>query len=247
MAKEIQAVAHLHSEWSYDARLSLTELASIFADRGARVLLMTEHDRGFTARRWREYRDACAAASSEKILLVPGIEYSDGENRVHVLVWGVSDFLGEGLPTTEMLSEAGSANGVAVLAHPSRKQAWQCFQPEWSTQLLGIEIWNRKYDGWAPGPDAPQLLRKAGAVPFAGLDFHTERQIFPLTMALEIEGECSEGTVLNCLRSRGCSPRAFGAPLEQYILGPAMPVLRMAERTRRAAARIARRTGVLSR
>lgn len=244
---EVQAVSHVHSDWSYDARIPLATLASVFAGRGARVLLMTEHDRGFTEGRWSEYREACSVASSEKILLVPGIEYSDRENRVHVLVWGVSKFLGQGLPTTEMLRRAKGANGIAVLAHPSRKQVWQSFQPEWAEHLLGIEIWNRKYDGWAPGAEAQQLLRKTNLIPFAGLDFHTERQLFPLTMLLDVEGAISEESVLDCLRSRRCSPRAFGAPLEQRILGSALPVLRMAERTRRAAARIARRTGVLSR
>ena len=50
-----------------------------------------------------DYRGACAQASSDKILVVPGIEYSDPANRVHVLVWGKIPFPGEGLPTDEML------------------------------------------------------------------------------------------------------------------------------------------------
>ena len=68
--------------------------------------MMTEHDRGFSATRLAEYRDACMRASNSEILIVPGIEYSDAANQVHVLVWGKIPFLGENLPTGEMLEAA---------------------------------------------------------------------------------------------------------------------------------------------
>jgi hypothetical protein len=207
--------------------------------------MMTEHDRGFTAGRLDEYRRACAQASSDKILVVPGIEYSDAANRVHVLVWGPVPFLGEGLPTSEMLEAVKAAQGVAVLAHPSRKNAWQCFAPQWAGRLLGIEVWNRKYDGWAPSETAPELMAQADAIPFVGLDFHTQRQSFPLAMALDIEARITEDTVLDCLHARRCAARAFGAPLGRDLFRKALTVMRMAERSRRTAARIARKTGVL--
>ncbi len=242
---EVLAVCHVHSEWSYDGSWSLEELSAKFSQRGCRVLMMTEHDRGFSPARLDEYRNACAQASSDKILVVPGIEYSDADNRVHVLVWGPVPFLGENLPTSEMLDGVKAANGVAVLAHPSRKSAWQCFAPQWADKLLGIEVWNRKYDGWAPSETAPALMPQAEAVPFVGLDFHTQRQSFPLAMALDLEASATEETVLECLRARRCSPRAFGAPLGRDLFIKALPALRMAERGRRTAASIARKTGVL--
>jgi hypothetical protein len=242
---EVLAVCHVHSSWSYDGSWSLEELSTKFGQRGCRVLMMTEHDRGFTAARLEEYRRACTQASSEKVLVVPGIEYSDAANRVHVLVWGPVPFLGENLSTSEMLDGVKAANGVAVLAHPSRKNAWQSFTPQWADKLLGIEVWNRKYDGWAPSETAPALMPQADAVPFVGLDFHTQRQSFPLAMALDMVGSVTEETVLECLRSRSCAPRAFGAPLSRDLFRKALPALRMAERSRRTAASIARKTGVL--
>lgn len=242
---EVLAVCHVHSGWSYDGSWSLKALSAKFSQRGCRVLMMTEHDRGFTAGRLDEYRRACAEASSDKILVVPGIEYSDAANRVHVLAWGPVPFLGEGVPTSEMLEAVKAAHGVAVLAHPSRKNAWQCFTPQWADRLLGIEVWNRKYDGWAPSETAPTLMSQADAIPFVGLDFHTQRQSFPLAMALDMETRITEDTVLDCLRARRCAARAFGAPLGRDLLGKALPALRMAERSRRTAASIARKTGVL--
>src|SRR4029077_10598325 len=97
MASEVLAACHVHSTWSYDGSWQLEALSAKFAQRGCRVLMMTEHDRGFTASRLTQYRGACEKASSDKILVMPGIEYSDAANRVHVLVWGSVPFLGEGL------------------------------------------------------------------------------------------------------------------------------------------------------
>src|ERR1700676_673824 len=163
---DILAVCHVHAEWSYNGSWSLQDLGQEFHRRGFRIVMMTEHDRGFTPTRFAEYRKACAQASSERILVVPGIEYSDAANRVHVLVWGPVPFLGEGMPTGEILEAVHSAGGVAVLAHPSRRDAWKSFEPCWAKLLLGIEIWNRKYDGWASSQTAPALLKTAGAIPF---------------------------------------------------------------------------------
>ena len=239
---EVLAVCHAHSDWSYDGTWTLEELSGKFRGHGCRVLMMTEHDRGFSATRLEEYRAACVKASSSDMLVVPGIEYSDPDNRVHVLVWGPVPFLGESLPTGEMLESVRAANGVAVLAHPSRKKAWESFEPYWAERLLGIEVWNRKYDGWAPSETSPALLDRSSAVPFAGLDFHTQRQSFPLFMELDIQNDVTEETVLDCLRSRRCSPRAFGTLLDRNLFRAALPALKIAERSRRTAASIARRS-----
>jgi hypothetical protein len=246
---EILAACHVHSAWSYDGSWSLEDLSARFNRRGCRVLMMTEHDRGFSAARFLEYRKACAQASTDEILVVPGLEYSDAANRVHVLVWGDVPFLGEGLPTGKMLAAVKATGGIAVLAHPSRKKAWQCFEPDWADLLLGIEAWNRKYDGWAPSETSSALLKAAGAVPFVGLDFHSQRQLFPLVMALDMGKDkgVSEDAVVECFRARRCAARAFGSPLSEDIFRTALPALRMAERSRRTVASIARRSGVLAR
>ena len=244
---EVLAVSHVHSTWSYDGSWSLEALAAKFGLRGCRVLMMTEHDRGFSASRLEEYRAACAQASSDEILVLPGIEYSDADNRVHVLVWGNIPFLGENLPTGAMLEAVKAANGLAVLAHPSRKDAFRSFEPSWAGRLLGIEVWNRKYDGWAPSKTAPALLDKAGAIPFVGLDFHTIRQSFPLAMTLEIVSNITEESVLDCLRSRRCSPLAFGRALSQSMIRDGSPVLSLAERGRKTLASAAKRSRLFPR
>jgi len=244
---EALATCHAHSEWSYDGSWSLKDLRDKFSQRGSRILLMTEHDRGFTPQRYAEFRQACTEVSSSQILVVPGMEYSDADNRVHVLVWGVP-FLGEGLPTSEMLEAVRVANGVAVLAHPSRKNVYMDFDPYWADRLLGIEAWNRKYDGWAPSKTAPALLQSGNSIPFVGLDFHTDRQSFPLAMALDLPSSTiTEGTVLDCLRARKCSARAFGVPLGHNLLRTALPALGFAERGRREVASVVKQAKAQSR
>jgi hypothetical protein len=233
----IKAACHIHSEWSYDGKWSLPKLAAQFGRHGYRVLLMTEHDRGFTQARLLEYREACAQASSETVLIVPGIEYSDADNTVHTLVWGLVSFFGEALPTIELLQRVNAAKGAAVFAHPSRKEAWKKFDPQWSSKLLGVEIWNRKTDGWAPSQTAVPLIHGTSLLPFVGMDFHTQRQFFPLATELEIQSPTTETSVLECLKSRRCRATALNMSLNEFQpQGWRRSGLRAAEYGRRAAA-----------
>jgi hypothetical protein len=232
----VAAACHVHSEWSYDATWSLFKLASEFGRNGFRVVMLTEHDRGFCETRRLMHRDACAKASTESVLLVPGIEYSDPDNVIHILVWGPVPFLGEGRPTLEMLKAVKDHGGVAVMAHPSRRSAWQRFDPVWCNYLLGMEIWNRKTDGWAPSSDAQRLIAGTALMPFVCLDFHAQNQMFPLSMALDIGGEIDESSVLNSFRARACKPVAFSEPVYDVLNGWQGMALKPAEKLRRTSA-----------
>jgi hypothetical protein len=78
------------------------------------------------------------------------------------------------------------------------------------------------------------------------LDFHEGRQFFPLTMDLQIHGDVTEGQVLDALRLRRASPRAFGLPVGMFTRGPLGVLTRLAESARRpmaAALRPLRRRG----
>ena len=236
----IKVACHVHSEWSYDAKWPLADIAKAFRKRGYRVVMTTEHDLGFTEKRRQEHHQACADASSESLLVVPGIEYSDTKNLAHVLVWGNVPFLGEGLPTTELLQKVQDAGGLAVLAHPSRKEAWKVFDPDWVSYLLGIEYWNRKTDGWAPSPDAPALLNDSGLKRFVGLDFHNHRQFFPLAMMMDTDGPVSEASILAGLKASRCQPSAFGLSVSASSMQSLISVLRTAEFFRRRLALLRR-------
>ncbi|MEY2486522.1 MAG: hypothetical protein QOH39_2170 [Verrucomicrobiota bacterium] len=212
-----------------------------FADRGYDAVLITEHDQGFDERRRMEHRDACRRASTERMLLVPGLEYSDHSNTIHLLVFGDVPFIGCGVQSEEVLNAAQQQGGVAIFAHPSRKNAWQLFNPAWNDKVVGIEAWNRKTDGWAPSKDAWSLLRMTGALPFVGMDFHDSRQFFPLTMLLDVESLIDETNIIDALKSKRCFSEAFGSSIMSFCDGPGIKTLHRIERLRRTAASMYRK------
>jgi hypothetical protein len=238
---QLRVAPHVHSDWSYDGCWRLEDLARAFARRGYDAVLLAEHDRTFDAARWEAYRRACARASAAGALLVPGIEYGDADNRVHVPVWGVREFLGRERPTGALLADVRERGGVAVIAHPGRREAWRTLGPEWLALAHGVEVWNRKYDGWAPGEAGLRLAVRAARHAFAGLDFHTARQFFPLAMTGPVPGPPDEAVVVAALRDRRLSATAFGMPATRLARGPALEAVRAGESARRTLARAARR------
>ena len=221
---------------------SLTKLATTFNRLGYDAVLLAEHDRGFDAARWDAYRAACAEASRESALLVPGLEYSDASNSVHVPVWGQIPFLGESVDTGELLQRVHDVSGLAILAHLGRRDVWRRVQPDWFRLLVGVELWNRKYDGYAPNEMAAALLgERTALLPFVSLDFHTTRQFHPLAMVLELDGFITEQGICDALSNGRAHPTAFGLPALTLASGTALPAMRRLERTRRSVAGSLRR------
>ena len=235
--RSIRAVAHVHSEWSDDATWTLPEIAMTFARLGYDVVLMSEHSRGFTSTKWQEYIEACRQVSSERLLLVPGIEYGDQDDVVHIPVWGPVPFFGDGLPTGKLLQDVNDAAGIAIWAHPWRRNAWDRFESSWLEHLAAVEVWNRKYDGIAPSRAALRFARQEGIRATVALDFHTRRQLFPLSLGLDLELGPSETAVYEALAVGQFAPRAFGLPLSLVVGGPGGATLRGLEVARRTVAR----------
>jgi hypothetical protein len=237
---------HVHSDWSYDGSWTLSDLARAFAQRGYRAVLMAEHDRGFDPGRWSEYREACAAASTPDLLLVPGMEYASPDEDVHVPVWGSGSFLGSGLPTGTLLSRAAEQGRLAVIAHPRRRDVWQRLDPAWLGLAHGIEIWNRKYDGWAPFAPARSIAEHSGLVSYVGLDFHSARQFAPLAMEVDLDdGAVDEPALLAALAARTGRPLVAGrVEATRFAHGPAHAAVRLAELARRRGGAVARRAGL---
>lgn len=234
----VRAAAHVHSDWSYDGTWPLANIARAFARRRYGVVLMAEHDRGFDEDRWAAYRRACVEASGDRILLVPGIEYSDRANTVHVAVWGDLPFLGEGRDTGDLLREVERLGGLAVLTHPGRRGAWTLVEEGWGSALLGLELWNRKYDGWIPNEDATRALENhRELIPFVSLDFHKARQFFPLAMVLDVDGPVTVESVIEAMEGRRCRPQALRLPALRLTSGPELLAARGGEICRRMVSR----------
>ncbi len=237
----VRAAVHVHSDWSYDGRLSLEQVARLLARRGYDAVFMCEHDRGFTTERKRAYEAACADASEAGALLIPGIEYADAEDRVHVPVWGVDAFQGEGRTTGEVLTAAADARGAALIAHPTRRDAWQVLRPEWLALAAGIEVWTRKWDGWAPNPWAVRQAACCGLVPVVSLDLHAATQTFPLAMELTVPDAPTVAACVAALRDGHCRALIRGHSIAPLAAGPLAPAAGAVEHFRRPLFRRARR------
>lgn len=240
---EVRIACHVHSDWSYDGQWSLEQLAGAFARRGYDAILMAEHDRGFTAARHARYRAACARASTAATLVVGGIEYSDPTNSVHIPVWGEQlPFLGEGRDSDALIHDAHDHGAVAVLAHPARRDALHRLADGDLRRLTGIELWNRKYDGYAPNKRVAELLsQRAQLTPFVSLDFHTARQFHPLAMVASIDGELTEASLCAALRAGAVRATAFSLPALALTRGPAWPAICGVERVRHGLVKPVRR------
>ena len=239
MDKELilKTAVHVHSDWSYDGRWSLNRIADLFSKLGYRLILMSEHDATFDDDRWKKYRQACQEASTDQILLVPGIEYSDANNIVHLLVWGSDPFLGKQQPTSDTIQRIKEHGGFCVLAHPSRRQAAQQIDSKWLPLLNGIEMWNRKADGIEPSASAMELLRvNSDAKPFVGLDFHRPNQLFPLSMMLKIKGDVSEEAVYRSLFNGDYMAKALGIRVSHFENMVCSSCVKVAERLRKTIA-----------
>jgi predicted metal-dependent phosphoesterase TrpH len=217
-AGTVRVVLHAHSVWSYDGHWQLAEIARLFGRLGADAVMLTEHDTGFAPegdaeRRFGAYRAACAAASTPRCRLIPGIEYSDPANDIHILTWGLDRFLGAGRAVEATLEEVRAAGGAAVLAHPARRDAWRLFRDAWVPLLDGIEIWNRKTDGLAPGQEALRLQAATGLAPTVGVDFHRLRHFYPLDHAVDAPAGAREAGLVQAIREGRLTPRAFRRPL----------------------------------
>ena len=234
--RRVLSAVHVHSTWSYDGHWKLERIAHRFGQLGYRVALMSEHDRGFSQDRLEEYRAACSAASTDRCLLVPGIEYSDAENRVHTLTWGPVPFLGENRATRDVLKEVRAHGGLSVFAHPTRKLAVECFSPDWADLLLGVEVLNRKSDGFDFSAHGRRVhAEHPDLIPFASIDFHSAKQHFPAAMRLELgDGSPSERSVLSALAAGRAEPRVLGLSAHRFEHGVGAWLLRSAERIRRS-------------
>jgi hypothetical protein len=227
----MKAAVHVHSDWSDDGSWSLEALVKAFARRGYGAVLLAEHDRGWDDDRWTGFREACAAASTKGCLLVPGIEYGDADNVVHVAVWGDLPFLGAGRPTQEILEAAKAGAGISVFAHPARLGAASRFTDEWASLLTGVEVWNRKYDGFAPSRVALQILGEHPRLRwFGGNDFHTAQQFFPLE--LRFEASSTLLAIHEALSIGNYGARAFGLRLELLARPIPLTLLEQLERLR---------------
>ena len=99
--------------------------------------------------------------------------------------------------------------------------------------MSGVEVWNRKADGWCPSAETLTWinLHHASVPHFVGLDFHSVRQLYPLTMELRVEDDM-ETSVFDAMRHKRCEARAWGLAAAKFTSGILAGMSRVAESSR---------------
>lgn len=171
---QITGILHCHSNYSYDAKLSLRELKALFQKNGVQFVCMTEHTDELTEEQASEFVGECEALSDETFRFIPGFEVP--YKHTHILMIGMREFLGNYASTIEVLKEWTMRAQFVVLAHPVRNN----FQVDDNLlqEINALEVWNQQYEGKrVPRSRSLMLLdqlhaQKPSLLATGGVDFH---------------------------------------------------------------------------
>lgn len=186
-------VVHMHSTYSYDGTLSLSELKVLLQERGISWACMTEHTDELTPDAAAAFVAECRALSDESFVFVPGFEVP--YQRAHVLMIGCTEFYGQVATSGKELRAWAHAASLVVLAHPIRNHF--IVDDVLLSVLAGVEIWNQQYDGkLAPRfrsvSMAEQLREQKPLLVTGGLDLHRSEHFGSPQTTIELEVLCEE-------------------------------------------------------
>lgn len=194
-----RGVMHVHSAYSYDAKLDLLQLKSFFKSQGLAFVCLTEHIENFAQDKVQEYIRSCHELSDSGFVFIPGFEVPCAGQ--HVMVMGVKD-IDLNLSPLEMIETAKKEGALVVLAHPHRNKFTT---GQFSALLDGVEIWNSQYDGkYAPRTKAIRLLNSLrknnpNLRAFAGLDMHRKEHLGGPSIKVNAVN-LNQGAILSSLR-----------------------------------------------
>ena len=210
----IRAVSHVHSTYSFDAKVPLPELAELFRGKGVQAVLMTEHVEPWDVATFNRFVAECRSLSTPDFLLLPGVELE----YQNVLAFGV-DHVDGWDAVTDLIETFREQGAFLALSHPRKLHP---DAPQWAFPVVeGVEVWNRKYDGTRTmRPGSYALLERLAEedrplVPTAGLDFHRLSDWTDVWMELGAERPVRED-VLAALRRGEVRIRAHGEVIPIY-------------------------------
>lgn len=197
---EIKGILHCHSNYSYDAKLSLAELKALFLERGLKFVCMTEHTDELTREDAAAFVSECDELSDDSFKMIPGFEVP--YKHAHILMIGQRDFFGEYAGSLTVLKEWTSTAPFVVLAHPVRNDF--VVEDGLLDQLDALEVWNQQYEGKiVPRTKSLELYRrlktmKPELVATGGVDLHRREHMGAPVITLDVS-ELNESTILEKL------------------------------------------------
>jgi hypothetical protein len=173
-----RGLLHIHTTYSYDGTLSLSDFADLIKKLGYDFIFLTEHAEDYDAKKMQTFVDECNKETNEDFLVVPGLEFNI--NGIHVLGIGIEKYIHEsGLE--ELIRKIHENNGLAVLAHTIDYKNGIPYGKLRDVDF--IEIWNPRYgERISPSIKSIKILhefRKMKKAYYAsgGLDIHKRDDI----------------------------------------------------------------------
>jgi len=201
----IRGALHVHSSFSHDGSLTVSELARFYAQRGFHFIAMGEHSQDMNAEKVRSLVEQSAAASGGSFLVIPGIEYTCNVPGMHILGVGALSFAPDTEPRTAV-RVVRQSGGFAVLAHP-RRFGWQC-PVELVNEIDAVEVWNVGYDGkYVPAAQAAPAFRRMKAtnsklLGVASHDLHREPGFYDVALEMDVSLLTCESVIANLRAGR---------------------------------------------
>lgn len=198
---EIRGILHCHSDYSYDAKLSLEELRALCIENGVQFVCMTEHTDELTREKAEAFVRDCDRLSDETFRFIPGFEvpYKDA----HILMIGAREFFGVYAPTIASLREWVVQEPFVVLAHPVRNHFR--LDDGLLETIDALEVWNQQYEGKrVPRTRSLALFKtlhdkKPSLIATGGVDLHRREHMGSPLVTLSVDS-LTEASIIEKLR-----------------------------------------------
>ncbi|MDY6971067.1 MAG: PHP domain-containing protein [Thermodesulfobacteriota bacterium] len=179
---------HIHTDYSYDGRDSLQDVAQLARRKGYSFLLLTEHNDVFDDEKMRRFVAECERLSTTDFTIIPGLEVNCDFGR-HLLAIGIRKYIGMADPE-KVIDKIKENGGLAIFPHPGLHQ-FRSFL-DTASNLDGVEVWNSRYDSkFAPNPKSFSLLKNLrkenpGVFAYGGQDLHSVQELDDLCLRIEL-------------------------------------------------------------
>jgi hypothetical protein len=197
----VKGAFHLHSTFSRDGEVSLTDIKRMFMEDRFDFVAIAEHQHDMDLAAFDALVSECRRLSDPGFLLIPGIEFNCYRN--HILGIGIEAYC-PSVAGDDVVPWIKGHKGFAVWAHP-KKNEYRL--PRHVVDALdGMEIWNSKFDGkYAPRAEVvlyyrERLAHRPYLRPFCSVDFHFRSQFRHVPMYCEVNHLSTE-QVLASLRA----------------------------------------------
>ena len=207
--KKFKGIIHIHTTFSYDGTLSLSDIVQLAKNRDIDFIILTEHAEDFDDNKMQLLINDCNAATNEDFLVIPGLEFNS--NGIHILGIGLERYI-NGTDPEELIRQIHENNGLAILAHT---EYYKKIPYEKLKDIDLIEIWNPRYgERLSPSIKSMKILNEFRTmrktfIASGGLDLHKLRDLVPLYQVVSADRLTKKDVLLSLKRGEFFTTKGF--------------------------------------